>query len=452
VVSIDLANNSFVVAGQTIKVNTDATMGVVTVFDGFGNLAALKVGDRVEVHGLSQVGAGGTVILASRIEREPGSGIAVRVAGTISNLSSDGKQFQLGNTLVVVGASTKITPANTVLANGQRAKAFSRSALDVSNPAQPKLTADAVRVRGVSGEAQALMRIAGFISQWVSAADFVVDGVKVNASTLAASLPASNQNGTFVRVHGTFDATTKVLTASSIKTGRDISPEAANELKGAITDFTGLDSFKVRNTPVSVSSTTRIVNGTTADLKNGTFVEVKGAISNGVFVATSVEIKTAENGNQLEVSGTVLSVDLTAGTLSIQTAMRTVSVKLGGAAVCDDGCKFADLKVGVTIKVEGVLEGGVLVAREVKIQLSTPSEVSSGRADGSGFNLVEIEGIVAEVSSTSLTVNGKTILRNALTVIAGEASQLIVGRRVEIKMVQLPSGAWQALIIKLKKD
>ena len=40
-----------VVAGQTVKVNTDAATGPLTFFEGISSAADIKVGDRLEVHG-----------------------------------------------------------------------------------------------------------------------------------------------------------------------------------------------------------------------------------------------------------------------------------------------------------------------------------------------------------------------------------------------------------------
>lgn len=456
VTAVDLVGLTLTVGGQTVNVNTNATVGVVTVFEGYTDLSGVTVGDRIEVHGAVQGTGASAYILATRIEHLPASsGIASRVTGTVNNLASDGKRFQIGSTTVVVTSSTVITPASMTLANGQRVKVFSRTAIDTSVPSAPVMTADAIRIRGESGAAQSLMRVAGIVSQWQSAADFYVEGTHVNASGVASNLPSGSLDGSFVRVQGTYDKATGVLTASSVKIGRDLPRDSGIEVKGAITDFVSLDSFKVRNTAVQVvssgSNATRFVGGSAADLANGVFVEIKGKIVNSMLVATTVEIKQPDASAELEIMGSIASIDTTGGTLTLNTRNGSQSVSFSSTTTsCDDNCMLTSLATGVAIKVEGYLKNGVLVAREISLLMSSSSEMSSGRAEDHGGQYVEIGGTLSAVTATQFTLNGLVVKYDASTVLTG-GSALADGQRVEAKLVKQSSGDWYALTVKFKR-
>lgn len=442
--AVDLAAGTLTVGGQPVKVNEDAAAGAVTVFEGVSGLAGLQAGDRVEVHGSLQGSGAGALWWATRIERHAAdSGIAVRLTGTVANLSADGKEFKLGNTVVVRDDTTVVTPSGLALANGQRVKVFSRRPLDTTNPQAPRLLADAIRIHGQSG-AVAVMRVAGVIGRWQSAADFYIDGVHVDASALVARLPAGNLDGTFARVEGRFDATTQLLSAVAIQLAREVPRDAQVEIKGAITDFISADSFKVRNTPVRVvvsgADATRLSGGTVADLRNGAFVELKGSLSAGagVVVARELTFKTPQSGNQIEVVGSLLARDAAAGTWTLRVRETNYTVRLATTTECEDGCQLATVAVGATVRVEGYLREGVLIAREVRIQLVGTGEREEGGTDSNRPRVIELEGRISVVTETQITIDGRIIRVDRETVVRG--GPLAVGRRVEVKVVVLATG------------
>lgn len=443
VTAIDLSAKTLSVGGQTVKINEDAAAGAVTVFEGVSGLADLQVGDRVEVHGSLQGTGSSALWWATRIERHAAdSGIAVRLTGTVANLSGDGKEFKIGNTIVVRSDTTVVTPTGMALANGQRVKVFSRRALDTTNPQAPRLLADAIRIHGQSG-AVAVMRVAGVIARWQSAADFYIDNVHVDASALAARLPAGNLDGTFARVEGRFDGTTQVLTAVAVQLAREVPRDAQVEIKGAITDFVSPESFKVRNTPVRVvtsgSDATRLSGGTVADLRNGAFVELKGSLSGGTVVARQLEFKTPQSGNQIELVGTLQARDATVGTWTLLARETTYTVRVSSSTECEDGCQLATVAVGATVKVEGYLNEGVLVAREVRVQMVGAGEREDGGTDSNRPRVIELEGRISAVSETQITIDGRVITIDRETVVRG--GTLTVGRRVEVKVVVLANGS-----------
>lgn len=455
ITAIDATAQTFVVAGQTVKVNADASAGAVTLFDGIADFAALQVGDRLEIHGSVQGSGTSAVLWATRIEREAsGSGIAVRLTGTVSDLSADGRQFRIGSTIVILGATTRVTPTSMALTNGQRVRAFSRSALDTTDPAAPIMHADAVRIRGLSGSVPQ-MRVAGVISQWLGANSFSIDGVHIDASALASTLPAGSLDGMFARVQGSFDPATSLLTARQIHLGRDIPHDAQIELKGMITDFVSSDSFRVRNTPVQVitsgSNATRLVNGTLSELSNGAYVEIRGSITDGVLVASSLSFRTPESGNQVEIVGTLLARDTTAGTLSVRVReTTTLTVRVSASTTeCEDDCTLASLAIGATLRIEGYLLDGVLVAREIRAQLSTLADRVDGHTDGTSPRLLDLEGRISALTDRQFVLNGRTITYDQNTVIRG--GTLAAGKSVEATVVRQTSGELYARMIEIRR-
>ncbi|MGL5002001.1 MAG: DUF5666 domain-containing protein, partial [Casimicrobium sp.] len=108
--SINAANKTLVVLGQTVQVTAD------TVFEGSDDtilsFADLQIGMFIEVSGLRQ--DDGTLV-ATRIEREknPPASNSVRLCGTISSLDATAKTFKVeGLTVDYSSATVKGTPAD----------------------------------------------------------------------------------------------------------------------------------------------------------------------------------------------------------------------------------------------------------------------------------------------------------------------------------------------------
>ena len=100
----------------------------------------------------------------------------------------------------------------------------------------------------------------------------------------------------------------------------------------------------------------------------GAQVEVEGASSNGVIVATKVSIETEEHDKLagFELHGAITSLDTSAKTF----VLRGVTVSYGGTAVVYVGGMASDLAVGRKVEVKGTLstDGTKLDATKIKFE------------------------------------------------------------------------------------
>lgn len=356
--SVDVAGLKLVVAGQTVLINTDANKGPVTVYSGYTSPMDIAVNDLVEIHAIAKVDAstGKPQLQATRIEKKTALSF-VRVSSIVANLSTINRTFTLGS-LNVDYSGASVVPASRPIADGQRVVVFGPS---VNNNV---LAAKLVRIaepkaKGVSAQ------VGGVVSKYDSIAlTFEVNGVKVNAKN-AIIVPANRSiaNDTYVRVKGSYaDSGELVASQVDIRKKGDVGQSVEVSLKGSIANFVSLGSFSVRGVPVDASSAK--FEGCGAALGNELYVEVEGNISKTGIVATKVSCKLQEPvAAEVEIKGSVSAVDLIARTFVISSQSRITTVRW------TDLTSFRSLVVatlsGSTVKVEGYLQNGVLVARKI---------------------------------------------------------------------------------------
>ena len=331
VTAVDTSANTLTLGGVTVVVNTDASNPPVTVFDSpYTALADVQVGDWVEVHGIPKLDTttGKYLIQATRIEQESAPPAYARIAGTVQSVDTTAQTFGIGG-LTFSYANATIRPTSTALAAGQFVIVWVDATQALSTGTA--LPARFVRItHRTSSSTDAAANIGGVVAALdATAKTFTVDGVAVDAST-AQILPANKtfadlQNGKYVRVAGTFNAS-GVLVASRVVL-REFEFDYQIELHGDITDFTSLASFKVRGVPVDASSATIDLSacptGTTA-LANGLFVEVSGNLATSGasrVVATAVKCESVVRGVSIvDRIGTASNVDTTGLTFTLTPA------------------------------------------------------------------------------------------------------------------------------------
>jgi hypothetical protein len=424
-----------VVAGQTVKVNTDPAAGPVTVFEGYSSAADIAVGDRVEVHG-TPIGA--HTVQATRIERKPSANNWVRVAGDITGLASDGSSFQLGGLTVNVASTTRIVPDRAVLANGLRVVVWSEAPA-VGNT----VTAKFIRVKWRQGNDRSDARVSGAITDCTPICDasFKVGGITVDASNavFVNGGKADLANGRWVALRGTLDATTNTLVATRVVFRRIDVPHEEVKLRGAVTDFVDMANFKVRGVPVTTDSNTTFGASCTLPLANGTLVALSGSVRGFKVLAKAVECFTSVDGFVLEGKGTVLTTTPASKSFTLDGALFA-----GLTLVYNDTTRFpsgksgADLAVGTAVRVNGVVSGSVLTVTRVRFEDDLPNPAP-------GVLVFETEGNASNVVMTgnvlnSLTVNGMTFSANATTVVIVRDGPLVDGAKVRVLFKKTDAG------------
>jgi len=280
--SVDPAAHTVVVLGQSVV--ADAS----TVFDEHlsGGLAALRPGDRVEVYG--RYDAARSRYDARRIERK-GSVDAYRLRGVVSELDRAARRFRLGGQPV----SYAELPAADVpadLADGRIVKLRLRTV-----PVGGVWIAEGLRDGAPQVEDRDDARIEGRIDAFVSAGQFSVNGLPVDASAADfkdGATAALLAVGVEVEIRGPMRD--GVLRADEVKVddhddgnsgsgggggGGDDQGEEI-ELHGALSELdTAARSFVLRGVRVGYGGTVEFRDGTAADLANGRQVEVRGRVS-----------------------------------------------------------------------------------------------------------------------------------------------------------------------------
>jgi RNase P/RNase MRP subunit p29 len=192
-----------------------------------------------------------------------------------------------------------------------------------------------------------------------TARTFVIGGQRVDygAARLDPTVPA---NGQYVRVRGQLAADgTLVAEEVVLRNGRG---HAEVQLRGNLSDLAG-GTFTIRDVVVDASGITpeRCAGG----LAEGAFVEVEGRLSGNTVIATRVQCEDEPAGGTVEREGTAGSVSTTARTFVLGTSSGPVTVAWTEATFFRD--VTADTLDGAQVQVEGVLNGGVLQARKIKL-------------------------------------------------------------------------------------
>ena len=264
--SLDASTSSLVILGQTVDVKP------TTVFEiGLnGGLAALRVNDVIEVYALFD--ASNDHYVATRIERKSGV-LAYRLRGTISNLDTGKKKFNIGSETISY-AGVPASDALTALANGRFVRVQLQTARQSGVWVATRLQ-DGVGPLGNRDDA----RIEGLISDLTSPTQFSVEGVSVDASR--ATLSGTTPLGLGIRVAVNGTSSSGVLVASEVqtKTEADVENEGF-ELDGSISSIDTVNkNFVLRGVTVDYAGSVDFRDGTISDLAVGKRVEVKGVVS-----------------------------------------------------------------------------------------------------------------------------------------------------------------------------
>lgn len=279
--AIDSGAATLTVLGQPVDVLT------TTVFDERlgGALAALSIGDAVEVYALLDTAT--QRYRATRIERKTVA-LVYQLRGMVTNLNTGARTFTVGSENISYAAlSGNDVPAG--LANGSIVRVVLR-VIPVAG------VREALRLRlGVNAPHDFdEVRIEGLISAFTSSAAFSVDGVPVDAAQ--ASFPDGTAGlavGVRVALQGIVNNGVLNVSRVQIKSPSQVEDDGF-ELRGLIT---GLDTtaqlFTLRGVSVDYSGPVDYRDGTQADLRALASVEVRGRLSSDGtrLVATRIEFK-----------------------------------------------------------------------------------------------------------------------------------------------------------------
>lgn len=352
--SVDAPGSSFAVGGEKIAVvaSTQFEDRSPVPEPGFG-LATLRAGDRVAVKAIEAPSGW----VAKRVERRapdsppPGSA-TVKVEGAITAFVSVADFTVAGQRVNASGATFEDGRASD-LAVGVRVEVEGTLAAGILVATKVE-----VDVEDPSPNTQTVT-VSGTISGFASRSSFLVAGQVVDASSASFENGSAGDlaNGRTVEVTGTPSG--GVLRATRVRFAQEETVDVP-ELEGEIQSFTSVASFRVSGQTVDATGAT-FEDGSVSDLAVGRRVKVKGPLVAGVVKATRVEFEDAPEAEEVEIKGTI-------------SAFVSVSdFVVAGRKVDASGAKFEDgaaseLANGRSVEVKGLVQGGVVKAKEVKFR------------------------------------------------------------------------------------
>jgi len=434
-----VAANNITVLGTKVTINKDTAVGPVTALAGYTSPTAIQIGDRVVVYGLLKTDSLGVTSLQATLIAQKTSGTGVRLTGYITQYNATAGTFVIGNQTVTIGSAT-LNPAGTSLSNGQLVTVWSNA-----SPIGTAISANTIRIKGPSGSSGTLT-LSGPISGYASTASFKIRNTTVDAAN-ATLLPSGTtlSDNKYVVATGKYDAATNKLTATSVTVYAPAAPTAV-ELHGTITNFVSPSSFTVRGAVVDASSAT-VSGGTLAQLSNGVFVNVLGAISNNQVKAATIQIVSlnplnAPSGAMLDLMGTIGSYDSASGRYTMTTSSGTVLSGTTTPSMFYNNGTATNLSIGQAVNVRGTLSNNVL-STSVMGFTQMPAMPAVG--------MTYLEGTASNVTATSFDLNGMTIQRNGVPIQGGGngmmgSSGMMGGSRLSVS-VQFSGGQYVATAI-----
>lgn len=210
----------------------------------------------------------------------------------------------------------------------------------------------------IKSSAPERLRLSGIVTG-LTHNTFLLGSALINHAS--ASQTNGLQNGQLVRVELLSTPQDGSWIGTEIKTDNDSSAledDDEAEIEGAITAFTSTTRFNVNGIAVNASRITP-PNG----LALGVRVEVKGAISGGVVIATQIEVKSDEEveAQPFKFHGAISALDTANKTFQV----RGYAVRYGAQTVFD--FSQAIWANGLNVEVKAVLDHtGQLLATEIE--------------------------------------------------------------------------------------
>ncbi len=304
-----IGSGSFVILGQTVLVSSS------TFFANTAGLSSLKVGDRVEVHGLRDTSEN---IMATHIELL-GPGVEAagdEVRGIVSNMTAT--TFDINGLTITFSTATKIVPPGTTFGNGDmvevRLNGNTAVLIEVEH-------AEDTEFEPSEGEE---FEVEGFISSFTSStSQFLVGTQPVSlASNVTFRGGDATDLGNNILIEAEGIDVGGVLVADRIVFKDTIRIEANADKAG---------SAGVLGLTVNVSSSTRLMNlpGGIAGIMAGDGLKIRGFLSADGISITASRVTRLDNPvdpGRILLQGPVSSFDATPGAEKLVIAGITVSI------------------------------------------------------------------------------------------------------------------------------
>ncbi len=387
---------------------------------------ALRTGMVVEVR--AQVLASSTPMIATRIKIEKQAPPAIEIKGFIDQLTE--------NSLTVLGLTFLVDRATVVLDENNQVVPFAalRTGMLVEIKAvlgtDLKLYAirikiedfdrDEIELRGVITDLQnneKFVEVTG-IKFYLTAATVITDQ-QGNAITFEALAI-----GQVVEVHARREGGRWLASRIQVEDRIDPIVEIFGRIERIAHD--GGDTLYLYGRPFVVTNTTVIVNRQNQPipfeaLQAGNFVKVRAQlIADHTFIALRVELRSQPGNDEFEFTGTLNALSFTAIQVDgIEFQVNAATVYLGPD---DQPIKIDDLHLGMTVEIKARLQGGRLLAVQVKVEDRRALAGSLTQVSGNTIYVQDLPHVVTD-NSLLLDAQNRPVTVNALR--AGQQVELV---------------------------
>jgi hypothetical protein len=298
------------------------------------------------------------------------------VQGPVQGAIIDVDQFT--RSFMVMGISITVHKVNTVFANVTFDTLQTADLVEVSGFFEATGTLLATRIERKTGsEIEVKGIVTGLAGDtFILAVDHATTTHSVD--TTVAELPAGGLvNAQFVEVKGTLVGSAIAASRVELKSGGFDDVENAS-IEGIVTDFNGIDDFRVAGQPVNASAAEFNPVSLMGSISNGTEVEVEGPIQGGILTAVTLEAR----GGEIEIGAIVLTVapdtgGLT-GDITLQFVPGVLTLALDSRTTLrddtgiNDPLTLPDIHAGDVLQVTAYRDGSLdlLTATEIRREMS----------------------------------------------------------------------------------
>lgn len=272
------------------------------------------------------------------------------------------------------------------------------------------VTLKATRIWIIPASEQRKVQLRGQITDYVSAANFKVRGVSVDADAarFIGGAKADLKDGAFVKVMGRINGAKVVAEMVHFEMPPHNVPF---RLFGVVSDYNSTTGeFKLLGIPMQLAPTATFSGGAKADFGNGDVISVRGSFNGTVFVVSEVQFQPSALPPSVYLSGVISNVAATGFTLNGTNVKLTATTQIRNGPLAN----------GQRVEVKARLEGGDIVALEVEVEQTGV--------------FAYLRGPVAELDGAAKTfkIDGQTVDYAAATFTGGAAADLSNGDMVRV--------------------
>ncbi len=243
----------------------------------------------------------------------------------------------------------------------------------------------------------------------LSGTSFTLKSISVDASSAhLEDLPNGLQENLYVEVKGTYNATTRTITARKIESEEmEYLDNESFEIEGLITDYNPPSNFKVNGIPVDASNNPEM-EPPTMQLTNNVHIEVEGYFVNGTLIATELKMRRGE----VEIQAPVYSIDNVTNRFTVEfESNQFMTIAVVPETEIEDSdynyLTFLDhLQPGDFVEVEGYSNN---TNNTNNIVFATEIEIADTNEE------IEIQGVIEEINLNTIKVLGIEFTMNGST-------------------------------------